>query len=199
MSQLIKLLFLLSLPLLSLAQKNNQFVLFDVQFEYTKDDADNSLPRKSHFYVKNKRINANRPTNWTSPIDYRNGKVHIRIEVLEKAPGNFPTVWTLCYIPNKGQGNGYGCTNTPIYTDTGIYEQEVDMTSFWENESIIWSEGIKQMDLVIKDNSGGQGHAHKRADWQHFFPTKVRITMIQIPHGETYDASLLPATPMIID
>lgn len=199
MSQLIKLLFLLSLPLLSLAQKNNQFVLFDVQFEYTKDDADNSLPSKSHFYVKNERINANRPTNWTSPIDYRNGKVHIRIEVLGKATGNYPTVWTLCYIPNKGQGNGYGCTNTPIYTDTGIYEQEVDMTSFWENESIIWSEGIKQMDLVIKDNSGGQGHAHKRADWQHFFPTIVRITMIQIPNGETYDASLLPASPLIID
>ena len=36
------------------------------------------------------------------------------------------------------------------------------MNKFWQNDAIVWSEGIKQMDLVIKDNSGGGGHAHKR-------------------------------------
>jgi len=48
------------------------------------------------------------------------------------------------------------------------------------------------MDLVIKDDSGGQGHAHKRADHERFFPTKVRITMVQVAAGEKYDASLAP-------
>ncbi|MDA0196556.1 MAG: hypothetical protein O2951_16200 [Bacteroidetes bacterium] len=28
------------------------------------------------------------------------------------------------------------------------------------------------MDLVIKDDSGGQGHAHKREDHENYFPTK---------------------------
>ncbi len=198
MKKIAQILFLLALPLFSMAQKNNQFVLFDVQFEYTKENADNSTPSKSHFYVKGERINANRPIDWTSPIDYRNGKVHVRLEVLKKAEGNFPTVWTLCYIPNHGQGNGYGCTNTPIYTEAGVYEKDIEMTSFWENESIIWSEGIKQMDLVIKDDSGGQGHAHKRADSEHFFPTTVRITMVQVPAGEEYDPNLLPSKPLLI-
>ncbi len=46
------------------------------------------------------------------------------------------------------------------------------MKSFWENDSIVWSEGIKQMDLVIKDNSGGAGHAHKRADFEKSFRRK---------------------------
>lgn len=172
---------------------NHQFILFDVQFTYTKEDADNSSPSKSHYYVKGDLINAERPINWTSPIDYRNGTVHIRLEVLEKPPGEEPTTWTLCYIPNKGQGNGYGCTNTGTYTTTGVFERDVPMTSFWENESIVWTEGIKQMDLVIKDNSGGQGHAHKRADHEKFFPTKVRITMIQVPAGETYEPVVLRA------
>ncbi len=172
---------------------NHQFILFDVQFSYTKEDADNSFPNKSHYYVKGDLINAERPIDWTSPIDYRNGTVHIRLEVLEKPPGDEPTTWTLCYIPNKGQGNGYGCTNTGTYTVPGIYEREVSMTSFWENESIVWTEGIKQMDLVIKDNSGGQGHAHKRPDHEKFFPTKVRITMIQVPAGETYE----PVVPSV--
>jgi len=48
------------------------------------------------------------------------------------------------------------------------------------------------MDLVIKDDSGGQGHAHKRADHENFFPTKVRITMVQVAAGEIYDPTLLP-------
>jgi hypothetical protein len=164
-----------------------QFVLFDVTFAYTKEDADNSKPSKSHHYVKGDKLNPNRPKDWTTPIDYRNGTVHIRLEVLEKPPGGAPTTWTLCYIPNKGQKNGYGCTGTGIYREKGVYERDVAMTSFWENESIIWSEGIKQMDLVIKDDSGGGGHAHKRADHEKFFPTKVRITMVQVSAGATYE------------
>ncbi|WP_341227675.1 hypothetical protein [uncultured Arcticibacterium sp.] len=183
--------FLFSLSLS--AQKNpdsGQFTLFDVTFDYTKWDADNAKPNKSHFYVIGDLINPERPTDWTSPVDYRNGTVHIRLEVLEKPEGSEPTKWTLCYIPNKGQGNGYGCTGTELYTEEGIYEIDVDMHDFWENESIIWTEGIKQMDLVIKDDSGGQGKAHKRADHEKFFPTKVRISMVQVAAGQEYSAEL---------
>jgi len=172
-----------------------QFVLFDVQYTYTKQDADTPHPNQSHFYVKHSMLNPDVPKDWTSPVDYRNGTVHIRLEVLEKPPGDAPTTWTLCYIPNKGQGNGYGCTGTELYTKAGIYEKDDPMTSWWENGSIIWTEGIKQMDLVIKDDSGGSGHAHKRADFERFFPTKVRITMIQVAAGAKYDPSLLPPPP----
>ena len=171
--------------------QSKQFVLFDQEFTYTKQDADNATPSKSHYYVTGNKINPERPKNWVSPVDYRNGTVHIRLDVIEKPAGNAPTTWTLCYIPNKGKGNGYGCTGTELYTTTGVYERDVPMTSFWENESIIWEEGIKQMDLVIKDDSGGQGHAHKRTDHERFFPTKVRITMVQVAKGESYDASIL--------
>lgn len=173
-------------------REKKQFLLFDVEFTYTKEDADNSKPSKSHYYVTGNMINEKRPKDWTSPVDYRNGTVHIRLEVLEKPPGGAPTTWTLCYIPNKGQGNGYGCTHTDIYTETGIYERDEPMTSFWENGSIVWTEGIKQMDLVIKDDSGGQGHAHKRADHERFFPTKVRITMVQVAAGEKFDPKMIP-------
>lgn len=186
------LLFTLSLlcPLISFSQAK-QFVLFDQEFTYTKHDADNSSPSKSHYYVTGNKINPDRPKDWTSPVDYRNGTVHIKIEVLEKPAGDAPTTWTLCYIPNKGVGNGYGCTGTELYTTTGTFERDVPMTSFWENESIVWTEGIKQMDLVIKDGSGGQGHAHKRADHEKYFPTRVRITMVQVAKGEMYDPSIL--------
>ncbi len=172
-----------------------QFVLFDATFTFTKEDADNSKPSKSHYYIKGERINAERPKDWTHPVDYRNGTVHIRTEVIEKPAGGEPTTWSLCYIPNKGQKNGYGCTGTVVYREAGVYEQDVSMKSFWQNDSIVWSEGIKQMDLVIKDGSGGSGHAHKRPDHEKFFPTKVRITMVQVSAGSKYDPSLVPDLP----
>ena len=173
----------------------DQFVLFDATFTFTKADADTSKPSKSHYYVRGAAINPDRPRDWTAPVDYRNGTVHIRTEVIEKPPGGEPTTWSLCYIPNRGQGNGYGCTGTDPYREKGVYEKDVSMKSFWQNDAIVWSQGVKQMDLVIKDNSGGGGHAHKRADAEKFFPTKMRITMIQVSVGSTYDPSLVPNLP----
>jgi hypothetical protein len=172
-----------------------QFVLFDVTFTFTKEDADNSKPSKSHYYVRGKMLNADRPKDWVKPVDYRNGTVHIRAEVIEKPASGAPTTWTLCYIPNKGQKNGYGCTGTGVYREKGVYERDVKMTSFWQNENIVWEEGIKEMHLVMKDDSGGNGHAHKRTDSEKFFPTKMRITMIQVAKGSNYDPKVVPNLP----
>jgi len=169
-----------------------QFVLFDVTFTYTKDDADNSKPNPSHYYVKGDRLNPERPKDWTGPVDYRNGTVHVRLEVMEKPAGGEPTTWSVCYIPNKGQNHGYGCIGTDVYKEVGVYEKDVPMTKFWQNDDIVWNEGIKEMHLVIKDNSGGQGHAHKRPDSEKFFPTRIRMTLIQVSAGATYDPKLVP-------
>jgi len=192
--------FTLSLPgamwammLTPRAAQAEQFVLFDVTFTFTKADADNATPSKSHYYVKGALINAKRPVDWTSPVDYRNGTVHIRTEVLDKPAGSEPTQWSLCYIPIHGQGNGYGCTGTDVYKEKGVYDKDVSMTSFWENASIIWTDGIKQMDLVIKDKAGNK--AHTRDDPEKFFPTKIRITMIQVSAGAKYDPNLVPNIP----
>src|SRR6516164_6952329 len=67
-----------------------QFVLFDETFTFTKEDADNSKPSKSHYYVRGKMLNADRPKDWTTPVDYRNGTVHIRAEVLENRRAAHP-------------------------------------------------------------------------------------------------------------
>lgn len=185
----------LALMLSGSGVRAQQFVLCDVTFTFTKDDADNSKPSKSHYYVRDKAINADRPKDWTKPVDYRNGTVHIRAEVIEKPAGGAPTTWTLCYIPNKGTKGGYGCTGTQLYKEKGVYERDVAMNSFWQNDGIVWEQGIKEMHLVMKDDSGGAGHAHKRTDSEKFFPTKMRITMVQVAKGSTYDPKLVPNLP----
>jgi hypothetical protein len=171
----------------------DQFVLFDVTFTYTKEDAENAKPSKSHYYVKGDKLNAERPKNWTAPVDYRNGTVHVRLEVLEKAAGSEPTTWSVCYIPNKGQNHGYGCFNTDVYKEAGVYDKDTAMTKFWQNDDIVWTEGIKEMHLVIKDNKNVK--AHERPDPEKFLPTKIRMTVIQVSAGAKYDPKLVPNLP----
>lgn len=171
----------------------DQFVLFDITFPFTQQDALNSKPNQSHYYVKEPDLSPARPKDWTAPVDYRNGTVHVRIEVLEKPENTQPTTWSVCYIPNKGQNHGYGCIGTPVYKEKGVYEKDIPMTSFWQNNDIVWSEGVKRMDVVMKDDHNL--HAHKRPDPEKFFPTKIRLTLIQVSAGAKYDPSLVPNLP----
>ncbi len=170
-----------------------QFVLLDVTFTFTKADADNGMPNKSHYYVKSDRLNPNTPIDWTKPIDYRNGRVHVRTEVMDKPAGSAETRWTLCYIARKGIDAGYGCTNTAAYKEEGVWEFEQGMTEWWQNDNIDWTQGIKQEDLVMKDSKGV--FAHTMPDPERWFPTTLRITMIQVSAGSTYDEALVPGLP----
>lgn len=173
------------------ASHAEQFTLFDVTFNFTWQDAINSTPSKSHYYVKSDKLNAQRPTNWMAPIDYRTGKVHIYLEVLEKPAGGQKQGWALCYVG----GGSYGCPYTKYYTEKGVYESEVDMTSFYNNATIDWTKGITEVDLVYTINDSGQGHVHFFPELQDkTTPTKVRIAMVQVSKGSTYDPSKLPST-----
>ena len=183
----------LGLFLLAESARAEQFVLLDVTFTYTKADADNATPNKSHYYVKSDRLNAATPVDWTQPINYRNGVVHVRTEVIDKPVGGADTRWTLCYIARKGIDAGYGCSNTALYTEKGVWEFEQGMTEWWQNDNIDWTQGIKQVDIVMKDGKGV--FAHTQPDPERWFPTTVRITMIQVSEGSTYDPTQVPGLP----
>ena len=166
-----------------------QFTLFDVTFNFTWEDAINASPSKSHYYVKSDKLNPMRPTNWIAPIDYRTGIVHIYLEVLEKPEGGQKQGWALCYVG----GGSYGCPYSKYYTEKGIYESDVDMTSFYNNATIDWTKGITEVDLVYTINDSGSGHVHFFPELKDkTTPTKVRIAMVQVSKGATYDPSKLP-------
>jgi hypothetical protein len=160
-----------------------QFVLIDSTFTFTKEMADEA---SSHYYGA--VLNPERPTDWTSPVDYRNGSVHIRTEIIDKPAGSEITQWVLCYI---GDG-AYGCTGSGTYTEEGVYERDQSMTEWWQNDAIDWTRGIGEMHLVLKDQNDSTGFANLREDWEEFFPTTVRITMIQVSAGSEYDDSMFP-------
>ena len=179
-----------SIALLPRVAHAEQFLLFDAQFTFTWEDAINATPSKSHFYVKESNfLNKARPVNWLTPVNYRAGKVHIRLEVLEKPAGGQMQGWARCYVGNAGS---YGCPYTDYYTDVGIYERDVKMDSFYNNATIDWSKGIKEVDLVYTINNSGSGHVHFFPELKDkTTPTKVRIVMVQVSEGGTYDPSIL--------
>lgn len=168
-----------------------QFVLFDITFTMTWEDATTSSPSKSHHYVKsNSGLNAERPMNWMTPVNYRDGTVHIYLEVLEKPEGGQSQGWALCYVG----GGGYGCPYTPYYTAKGVYERDVDMHSFYNNAQIDYTK-ISEVDLIYTINDSGSGHVHYFPDLKDkTTPTKVRMAMVQVSQGATYDPSILPGT-----
>src|SRR5258707_4750759 len=180
----------LSLPLEARAE---QFVLIDATFDYTWDDAINAKPDKSHYYVNEKNfLNKARPTNWLSPIDYRNGTLHVRTEVFVKPAGDQQVGWTLCYIANVGD---YGCADTTYYKTTGVFDRETKMTDWWQNDKITWDQGIKQVDLIYAINDSGSGHITNYPALKDLTtPTRVLITMVQLSAVSTFDPSIIDTT-----
>ncbi|HVY31379.1 MAG TPA: hypothetical protein VHB79_32725 [Polyangiaceae bacterium] len=168
-----------------------QFILLDATFDYTWEDATNSSPSKSHFYVSDGNfLNKQRPKNWLSPVDYRNGTLHVRTEVFKKPAGDQQVGWTLCYIPYSG---GYGCADTTYYKSTGVFDRETKMTDWWNNSQLNWDQGVKQVDMIYAIDDSGSGHITNYPELKDLTtPTRVRVTMVQVSAGSTYDPSIIP-------
>jgi hypothetical protein len=73
-----------------------------------------------------------------------------------------------------------------------VIEKDFSMITFLQDNDIRWKQGIKEMHLVLKDDKNL--HAHKRLDSEKFFPTKVRMTLIQVSKGAKYDPKELPVS-----
>jgi hypothetical protein len=66
------------------------------------------------------------------------------------------------------------------------------MTSFWQNDTIQWDRGIKQVDLIYAINDSGSGHITNYPALKDLTtPTRVRITMVQVSVGSKYDPSII--------
>ncbi|HEX3694998.1 MAG TPA: hypothetical protein VH374_06370 [Polyangia bacterium] len=181
------------LSLVSSRARADQFMLFDAMFTYTWDDAENAKPDKSHFYVTEKNfLNKMRPTDMVTPVNYKDGTVHIRAEVIDKPPGGQMAGWALCYVDNAGH---YGCPYTDYYTKVGVYERDADMHTFFQASTLQWQTGVKEVDLVYTINGSGSGHITNFPALMNLTtPTTVRITMVQVSMGAKYDPSIIPDT-----
>ena len=178
----------LSFPLQSAFAE--QFVLYDKVFTFEKEDA---VPTKSHLKLSADELSKDTPEDWTSPVNYIDGTVYVYMEVLEKPKGDAETYWSLCYRANQGQnGAAYACTGSPRYTATGTYERVNDMKTIFQRDKVVWSKGLKGVSLVTKASNSkvkGKSHAHLQPDISKYFPTKIRVIMVQVSKDGKLDRS----------
>src|SRR5689334_85690 len=72
----------------ALPAQAQQIVLVDATYTATTANT-----MDSHYWVD---PSADAPDDWTSPVDYHSGKVHARLEALEK-PSAAPTLYNICF------------------------------------------------------------------------------------------------------
>jgi hypothetical protein len=147
-----------------------QFVLLDVSYTHSSDTT-----KDSHYYPK---LSADVPKDWTKPVDYAQGSVHIVLDVKTKPAGDTPTKFQICFEGTPS----YGCTaQSPTYTKTGRVEWDSPFSGFWYESTVDWSQGIKQMPLILKDTMN-----NKPAGDPKYMPTDLHVQVTLVSAGAKF-------------
>jgi MYXO-CTERM domain-containing protein len=147
-----------------------QFVLVDVSYTHSADTT-----KDSHFYVKPP---ADAPKDWTKPIDYSMGSVHILVDVKTKPAGDTPTKFQICFEGTPS----YACTlQSPTYTTIGPVEWDSPFKDFWYESTVDWSQGTKQIPLILKDTMN-----NKPAGDPKYMPTDLHVQVTLVSPGAKF-------------
>ena len=146
-----------------------QFVALDLTYEAT---AQNTM--ESNYEVPPAD---GIPTNWRSPVNFANGRTHIRFEVMTK-PSNASTLLNLCFA----NASNYACLPyPPAYTQPGVYDFEAPFNVFWQYDMVDWAMGASKVMLILKDEDEVKVQGNPM-----FYPYKMRVTITVVSPGSTY-------------
>jgi hypothetical protein len=160
----------LSIVALCPVARAEQFVLVDVEYTHSTDTT-----RDSHFYPT---WPANVPADWTKPIDYSKGSVHIVLDVKTKPAGDAPTKLQVCFEGTPS----YACTaQSPTYTKPGRVEWDSPFSGFWYESTVDWSKGAKKSPLILKDTMNNKPHGNPM-----YMPTDLHVQVTLVSPGASF-------------
>jgi hypothetical protein len=148
----------------------DQFTLVDVSYTHSADTTSDS-----HYYVM---LPADTPKDWTKPVDWSNGSVHLIVDVKTKPPGDAKTKMQVCFEGTPA----YQCTDqSPTYTTTGKVEWDSQFKNFWKGGELDWSKGIKKLPLILKDDQN-----NKPAGDPKYMPTDLHVQLYLVSPGAKF-------------
>lgn len=154
-----------------------QFVLADVSYTHSAETT-----QDSHYYPE---LPADTPRDWTKPVDYAHGSVHVVLDVKTKPAGDAPTKFQLCFEGTPS----YGCTaQSPTYTKIGRVEWDSPFSGFWYESTVDWAQGVKRMPLILKDDMN-----NKPAGDPKYMPTELHVQVTLVSAGAKFVAPPPPA------
>jgi hypothetical protein len=149
-----------------------QYVLVDIGYTHSAETT-----KDSHYYPK---LPADIPKDWTKPIDYAHGEVHIVLDVKTKPAGDAPTKYQLCFEGTPS----YGCSaQSPTYTKPGRVEWSSPFSGFWYDSTVDWTQGIKEMPMILKDDMN-----NKPAGDAKYVPTELHVYVALVSAGSKFVA-----------
>jgi len=146
----------------------DQFVLVDETYTATAANTEDS-----HYRVKPR---AGTPTNWRAPVDFAAGRVYARLDVKTK-PSSKLTLYNICFEATPS----YACMPYGRYTSTGLVEFDYPFSAFYQYDMVDWSQGVKQIALILKDES-----EKKMQGSPDFYPTTIHVTLTVVRAGAKY-------------
>ncbi|MEM6955237.1 MAG: hypothetical protein AAF411_02950 [Myxococcota bacterium] len=159
-----------------------QVVLFDEHWVHE------SSTRDSHYNVP---LYGETPADFTSPIDYASGTLHLYMEILDK-PTDEPTHMVFCW----GTTPTYSCAGqSPRFDDEGRVEWSTDVQRFWRpgGQSLDFSQGLRgSMSAIVKDTMNGKPTADNVGEERaaRYFPLEIRMVATLVAPGAAYEAPM---------
>ena len=131
---------------------------------------------------------AEQPANWTSPVDYRKGRIHLVLDVLEK-PSDISVKLATCFIQSS-----YTCSNGLPFTKTGHFEASQPVSSWYQYAQVDWTRRFGFVTSIVRGPNGnkidiGENFDHE-PDFSAYVPMKVRMRVFAVSEGATF---VLPA------
>lgn len=155
---------------LGLSARADQFVVTDVSYTHSKDTTEDS-----HYRLKPL---TGTPTDWTKPVDYSKGTVHLIVDVKTKPAGDTPTKFQICFEGTPA----YACTDqSPTYTKTGRVEWNAKFADFWYGGEVDWSKGTKQVALILKDTNNNKPQGDPK-----YVPTELHVQVTLVSPGASF-------------
>jgi len=134
----------------------------------------------SHYYIYAKDFAKPAPPSLRMPVNYAEGSVHIRLEVLKK-PSAAETYFNICFDNGGATCTGY----LEKYTKPGVYEYNKPLSGQYNYASFDFNKALTRLALVIKTGAEQKPQVGD-ANFGDYYPTELRVTMTLVPKGATF-------------
>ncbi len=183
----------------ALAQ-NTQFTLLDTPYIH------NTNSRAFSYFPLPPGV----PDDWRSPVNYAEGTIHMRLEVLSK-PSARDVNYQICIFQDQHTSAKHACARYQKFSAPGTYIWEQSLPSIFQYGNLDWSRRMLDTMLVVKDGAGNPvddrfGFGGKWAgspDFSLYYPMEVKFTAIVVAKGAAFagwgnaGGSPPPATPPV--
>lgn len=164
------------------ATASNQLIILDTTYDHTT-----STKAFSFF-----NIPSGIPSNLISPVNYAQGTLYQRLQVLTK-PSSKNVKYQICLFQDQIIPSKHACSNeySLSFTGTGTHYANQPVSTMFQYNNINWGRSLLTQMLVVKDINGKPvddrygfaGAWSGSPNFGLYYPMKVRYTAIIVPPG----------------